>query len=222
MGAVALAVGCARPASNDVQRPSARDLPQPVASSAPGAVRIDPNRVNRVRGALPPGYEAGSAEDVTSPAGYWGFRARWTAEPQRCELLVSTREPRGAARGLSASGPGGILYVAVVAQPEPVVDSSLLGDCSSWTMSSEHSSAAVRLGDAPQIEHARTTGMTATIRTVVESGTETTSTAHTYCAYADGHLVFVVLVTDPGAVAAPLAPQFAADLLVKSVAALRA
>lgn len=217
---MALVAGCAQPQSDDPQRRLGPSGPATAAPPAPG--RIDANRVNRIRGDLPRGYEAGSANDVHSPAGYWGFRSNWVADPEPCGVLAGQSLPLGGARGLSASGPGGILYVAVLGSNEAAVDPGLLARCASWTMRNEHSTALVQLGDAPAIDRAQTTGMNAAIRTVVESGTETASTAHTYCAYVDDHVVFVVLVTDPGALAQPLDPRFAADLLVKSVAALRA
>jgi Domain of unknown function (DUF5642) len=215
---VALVAGCSHPAREDPYRPPGGSGPRPTASG-----RINPDRINRIRGDLPREYEAGAlAAPVYPPAGYWGFRSSWVADPQPCGRLATAGVSHDAARGLSASGPGGILYVAVIDQPEAVVDPALLAQCATWTISSEHSSGLVRLGDPPPVDHAQTTAMTAAIRTVVESGTETASLAYTYSAYADDHVVFVVLVTDPGAAVAPLDPQFAADLLVKAVAALRA
>jgi Domain of unknown function (DUF5642) len=219
IAAAAVVAGCAQPGSGDPQRRLGAREPATAAAPAPG--RIDANRLNRIRGELPREYEAGAADDVHSPAGYWGFRSNWVADPELCGVLAAQSRPPGGVRGLSASGPGGILYVTVLDQAEAGVDPALLAQCPSWTMRNEHSTALVRLADAPVIDRAQTTGMTAAIRTVVESGTETTSTAYAYCAYADDHVVFVVLVTDPGAVVQPLDPQFAADLLVKSVAALR-
>lgn len=207
---VALACGCS---------PTANTPAPPPASSAvaPGLSRVDPARINRIRGDLPPGYEAGAADGVASPAGFWGFRGSWTADPTRCAALIATGEP-AAARGLSGSGPGGTLYIAVVGgQP----DLSVPADCDQWTMTNEHSSAAVSLTTGPHIDGAQTVGMTAEIGTVVESGAETDTMTHTYTAYLGDQVVFVTLVTDPGATAPPLAPQFAADLLVASVAALR-
>lgn len=183
----------------------------------PGVGRVDPARINRIRGDLPPGYDAGAADGVPSPAGFWGFRGAWTADPSHCAALIANGEPV-AARGLSGSGPGGTLYVGVVrGHPDP----SRPADCDQWTMTNEHSSAAVSMIPGPPIDGAQTVGMMADIRTVVESGTETDSTTHTYTAYLGDQFVFVTLITDPGAATPPLAPQFAADLLVASVAALR-
>ncbi len=207
---VALCSGCSPIANTPV--------PQVASSSAvQGSGRIDPARINRVRGELPPGYEAGVADGVASLAGFWGFRGAWSADPPRCAALIATGEPT-AARGLSGSGPGGTLYVAVA---DAHHDPTLPSDCGQWTMLNEHSSAVVSLTDSPHIDGVQTVGMTAEITTVVESGTETDSTTHTYAAYLDDQFVFVTLVTDPGAAGTPLAPQVAADLLVASIAALR-
>jgi hypothetical protein len=63
--------------------------------------------------------------------------------------------------------------------------------------------------------------MATEIKTVVESGNATDSQAQTFSAYVGDHFVFVTLVTDPGSPSPPLPPEFAADLLVKTVAALR-
>ena len=57
--------------------------------------------------------------------------------------------------------------------------------------------------------------------TVVEGGTETTSSAYTFSAYLDDYLAFVTVVMDPGSPNPPLGQEFAADLLVKTVSALR-
>jgi len=205
---VALACGCS---------PTESTHAPPPASVGPGVGRVDPARINRIRGDLPPGYEAGAADGVPSPAGFWGFRGAWTADPSQCAALIANGEPV-AARGLSGSGPGGTLYVGVVGgHPDP----SRPANCDQWTMTNEHSSAAISVFPGPPIDGAQTVGMTADIRTVVESGSETDSTTHTCTAYLGDQFVFVTLITDPGAATPPLAPQFAADLLVASVAALR-
>jgi uncharacterized protein DUF5642 len=57
--------------------------------------------------------------------------------------------------------------------------------------------------------------------TVVEGGTQTVSAAYTFSAYFQDHLAFVAVVTDPGSPNPPLGQEFAADLLVKTVSALR-
>ena len=58
-------------------------------------------------------------------------------------------------------------------------------------------------------------------KTVVEGGTETTSTAYTFGAYLGDYLAFVTVVMEPGSPNPPLGQDFAADLLVKTVSALR-
>jgi hypothetical protein len=83
------------------------------------------------------------------------------------------------------------------------------------------SSATVNVVEAPGIDGVDTLAMTSEIRTIVESGTETDSRAQTFSAYLGEHFVFVTLVTDPGSPDPPLPPEFAAQLLVKTVSALR-
>ncbi len=63
--------------------------------------------------------------------------------------------------------------------------------------------------------------MATVAKTVVEGGTETTSTAYTFSAYLGDYLAFVTVVTDPGSPNPPLGQEFAAELLVKTVSALR-
>jgi hypothetical protein len=57
--------------------------------------------------------------------------------------------------------------------------------------------------------------------TVVEGGTETRSHADTVTAYLGDHIAFVALLTDPGSPNPQLGAQFAADLMTKTVSALR-
>ena len=210
-----LAAGCARPAA-----PAA---PQPAAGAAAQARSVDPERVKRVRADLPPGYEVGDVDDGASIAGFWGFRPGWTAEPAQCGALVDPVAASRSVRGLSGSGPGGIVYVVVVTAQTGAVplDPALIGECGDWTMTFGRSSAAVSFVPAPHLDGSDTVGMSTAIRTVVESGTETDSQAQTFSAYLGEHFVFVTLVTDPGSPDPPLPPEFAADLLVKTVAALR-
>jgi hypothetical protein len=195
-------------------------------SSPDEPTAVDPERIKRVRGDLPPGYEVA---DIAGPAGlpgFWGFRPGWAADPPQCAGLVdpiaAPAETAGA-RGLSGSGPGGIVYVVVVTAPlgALALDPALPTECGQFTMAFGRSTASVNLIDAPPVPGAATVGMTTAIRTVVESGNETDSQAHTFSAYVGDHFVFVTLVTDPGSPDPPLPPEFAADLLVKTVAALR-
>jgi hypothetical protein len=55
----------------------------------------------------------------------------------------------------------------------------------------------------------------------VEGGTETTSTASTFSAYLGDYAALITVVTDPGSPNPPLGQDFAADLLVETVSALR-
>jgi hypothetical protein len=57
--------------------------------------------------------------------------------------------------------------------------------------------------------------------TVVEGGTETQSHARTFIADLDDHRCTVTVITDPGSPNPTLDAGFAADLLVKTVSALR-
>jgi hypothetical protein len=198
--------------------------PVPASSSAAGPATVDPERIKRIRSDLPPGYEVADVKGPVSIAGFWGFRPGWTADPSSCAALVDPIAAESSpVRGLSGSGPGGIVYVVVETPPQGTLafDPALTDQCVRWTMAFGQSSAAVDLVDAPPIDGASTVGMTAAIRTVVESGNETDSHATTFSAYVGDHFVFVALVTDPGSPDPPLPPEFAADLLVKTVAALR-
>ena len=67
----------------------------------------------------------------------------------------------------------------------------LIADCVQWTMAYGRSSATIDLIEAPHIDGVDTLGMSSTIRTVVESGTETDSQAQTFTAYLGEYFVFV-------------------------------
>ena len=168
---------------------------------------------------MPIGYEVADAIGVTSPADVWGFRTGWTAEPPQCATLVDPA-PSGSALGLSGSGDGGLLYVVVVSGAA-TWDPALTAQCAHWQMAYGRSSATAELVPAPHIDGVDTVGVSATIRTVVESGRETETRAQTFTGYLGRHVVFVTLVVDPASPHPPLPPQAAADLLMKSVAALR-
>jgi hypothetical protein len=88
-------------------------------------------------------------------------------------------------------------------------------------MSAGPTTGTFRLIDAPAIGSANTLGMAADIRTVVEGGNETRSQADTFVAAEQGRLVYVTVVTDPGSPTPSLGADFAAQLLTKTVAALR-
>ena len=90
-----------------------------------------------------------------------------------------------------------------------------------WTLSAGHSSGSVTLVAAPAIDGAATVGMATVTTTVVEGGTETHSHADTFAAYLGDYVAYVTVVTDPGSPNPPLGQDFAAELLVKTVSALR-
>ncbi|MGY4712407.1 DUF5642 family protein [Mycolicibacterium sp. CBM1] len=209
-----LLVSCASPPAGP---PSAASTTMAPPSIAP----VDPAHIKRIRPALPAGYEIADVAGPVSAAGLWGFGAGWSAQPPQCATLADPAPADPAARGYSASGPGGIVYVVVATPPAAVPVADLGGDCAQWSMTFAHTSGAVRLIDAPQINGAETIAMAVDTRTVVESGTETDGQAVTALAWLDGRVVYVTLVTDPGSVHAPLSSQFVGELLVKTVSALR-
>jgi hypothetical protein len=88
-------------------------------------------------------------------------------------------------------------------------------------MTGRRASARVRLVEAPHIDAAETVGMTVEIVTSVEGGNEIASQANTFTAYLGDYYAFTTLISDPGSPHASLTPQFAADLLVKTVSAVR-
>ncbi len=88
-------------------------------------------------------------------------------------------------------------------------------------MSFGHTSGVAALVDAPRIDGAATVAMTMTARTAVESGMETDAQISAAWAYLDGYVATVTLITDPGSRHSPLSPAFVADLLLKTVTALR-
>lgn len=196
---------------------SPADRVPPSARSAP---TVNPANIIRVRAALPEGYEVGELNAPVSAAALWGFGSGWTADPPQCAALADPAPTDRAARGLSASGSGGTLFV-VVAVPAVVPTAEVLGQCGRWAMSFGHTTAEVARTDAGVIEGAQTLAWQAVARTVVESGSETTADARTAVAYFDRHVAMVTLVTDPGSPHPALDSGFAAGLLATTVAALR-
>jgi len=214
VAAVALLLaGCAHPADRG-----------PAPSPNPVIRHVDPDNIRRVRRDLPPGYEVRGVPGVAAPQEIWGISEAGAANPGRCAALA---DPVGghseSAHGISGSGAGGTVYAVVVAAPVgPVaLDHSLLGLCRQWSLTGKRASARVHLVDAPHIDGAETLGMAAEITTAVEGGNEIGSRASTFTAYLGNYYAFTTLVSDPGSPNPALAQQFAADLLVKSVAALR-
>jgi hypothetical protein len=88
-------------------------------------------------------------------------------------------------------------------------------------VSAGRTSAGVTLVAAPTIEDAATVGLSTTATTAVEGGTETHSHADTFTAYLGDYVASVTVVTDPGSPNPALGQDFAAELLVKTVSALR-
>ena len=194
------------------------DAPAPVAPSATAApVSVTPARVERVRSSLPAGYELADLPGGAAPVTLWGFGGGWTADPAPCGTLADPAGP-GAVHGWAASGPGGIVY-AVVAEAGPVAAST--DSCGAWTLAAGPTTGVVTLVGAPPVEGAVTTGMATDATTVVEGGIETHTDATTYVAYLSGYVAYVAVVTDPGLPGPSLRPEFASDLLVQTVAAIR-
>ena len=148
------------------------------------------------------------------------------AKPPQCAILADPGDGHDqSAQGVSGSGSGGIVDAVVVSLPGlpgPLApDHDVVAACGQWTMAAGRTSVSVRLTDAPRIDGAETLGMVADVRTSVESGTEIDSRAYTFTAYLGDYYAFTTLTTDPGSPLPALPPQFAADLLVKTVSALR-
>lgn len=178
---------------------------------------VDPGRIDRVRHDLPPGYEVSGLDGRVDPVAQWGFGAGWGAAPPECGQAAFGAVDPASARGWTASGAGGIVYAVVADVTAPIDDA----ECGVWTVTGGHSTATVTRLDAPVIDGAQTAGMSATVVTVVEGGTETQSHADTFAAELDSHRCTITVITDPGSPNAALDTGFAAELLVKTVSALR-
>jgi hypothetical protein len=208
-----LLAACAHPSQH---------TPAPSASAA--ARHVDPANIRRVRRDILPGYEVSTASSVTAPPGIWGLGVAGVATPSRCAALADPAGGHGQSpQGISGSGAGGTVYAVVVAAPTGrlALDQSLVAQCRRWSMTGRRASARVHLIDAPRIDGAETLGMAAEIVTSVEGGNEIGSRASTFIAYLGDYYAFTTLISDPGSPDAALTPQFAADLLVKTVSALR-
>ncbi|HEY2089233.1 MAG TPA: DUF5642 family protein [Mycobacterium sp.] len=208
-----LLAGCAHPSQH---------APAPSAGAA--ARHVDPANIRRVRRDIPPGYEVTTVSDVTAPPGIWGLGGARTATPPRCAALADPAGGHGQSpQGISGSGAGGTVYAVVVAAPTGpmALDQSLVAQCRQWSMTGRRARARVHLVDAPRIDGAETLGMAAEIATSVEGGNEISSRASTFTVYLGDYYAFTTLISDPGSPGAALTPQFAADLLVKTVSALR-
>jgi Domain of unknown function (DUF5642) len=197
----------------------------PAPSSIGAARHINPGNIRWVRRELPPGYEVTGLPDQAAPPALWGLGADAAASPARCAALSDPAGGHGqSAQGISGSGAGGIVYAVIAAAPTgPVaLDQSLVNQCHEWTMTSRRAAARVHLVDPPRIDGAETLGMAADITTSAEGGNEIGSRANTFTAYLGDCYAFTTVISDPGSPDSPLTPQFAANLLVKVVSALRA
>lgn len=197
--------------------------PPPTPSATP-VQQVNPANIKRVGRELPPGYEVTGVSGVAAPSAVWGLGADGTAAPSRCAALADPAGRRGpSVQGISGSGAGGIVYAVVTAMSTgPVtLDHSLVAACPQWSMTNGRATARVHLVEAPRIDGVQTLGMSTDITTSVEGGNEIDSRANTFTAYLGDYYAFTTLVSDPGSPYPPLPSQFAADLLVKTVSALR-
>lgn len=215
----ALAVACVATACG---QPVTAPDPSRTESRGPES-QVNPSNIGRVRADLPPGYELTELRRPASPVALWGFGPGWVTEPPQCGALAGPATDEATTRGWSASGPGGIVHAVVTGSPAAPValDPAVLAECGGWTVASGNTTGTVDLIDAPVIDGATTVGMSTAAATVVEGGTATTTTAATFGAYLGDYLTFVTVVSDPGSPNPALGQEFAADLLVETVSALR-
>jgi hypothetical protein len=199
---------------------SERPPPATGTPTTDASAQVNPARIDRVRDDLPDGYEVADLTGPVRPTSLWGFGALWSAEPPQCGPLADPAVDPAMTKGWSGSGTGGIVY-AVVAESTAGLDPAVTAECGQWTLSAGQASGTVTLAAAPAIANAETVAMATVTTTVVEGGTETHSHADTVTAYLDGHVAFVTVVTDPGSPHPQLGADFAAALMVKTVAALR-
>jgi hypothetical protein len=192
----------------------------PLTSTSAQSNGLNPARVDQVRADLPPGYEVAALPAKAAPAAFWGLGADWTADPPPCGWLGDLHAEAGTTRGWSASGAGGIVYV-VAAASSAALDPAVRDECARWTASAGHTAATVTEVPAPAIDGVATVGMSASATTVVEGGTETHSHADTFTGYLSGYVVSVTIVSDPGSPNPQLGQEFASELLVRTVSALR-
>jgi uncharacterized protein DUF5642 len=195
----------------------------PTKSSAHNAP-VNPANIKRLVRELPPNYEVTTGiPSGVSPRVIWSLEADARATPAQCATLADPGNGREqSAQGFSGSGTGGVVDAVVVTLPGPVdLDRGVVAACDRWTTGDGHTTASVRLIDAPRIDGVTTVGMVADTKSTVESGTEIDSRAYTFTAYLGNYYAFTTLTTDPGSALPALPPQFAADLLVKTVSTLR-
>src|SRR6201993_3192358 len=180
-------------------------------------VHVNPDNIRRMRGSFPAGYEVTDIGGAASPAKYWGLQPDSTSDPRQCAALADPANGSGTSEGLSGSGSGGIIYVVVAASPSSGgPDPDTVEACDHWSMDSGRTTAVINRVDAPAIDGVPTVGMVATIRTIVEGGTETDLRATTTTAYLGEYVTFVTVVTDPGSGPAELPPDLASTFLARA------
>lgn len=210
-------VGCAH-------SPAPKPPAVPAKSPPPNTVSVNPANIKRVVRDLPRGYEVTTGiPSAASPRVIWSLGDDLQAKPAKCGTLADPGNGRDqSAQGVSGSGSGGIVDAVVVALPEPVdFPDDLLASCPQWSESAGRTVVHVHLTDAPHVDGADTLGMVADVKSSVESGTEIDSRTYTFTAYLGNYYAFTTLTTDPGSALPVLPPQFAADLLAKTVSTLR-
>lgn len=193
------------------------------STTAHGTV-VNPANIKRVVADMPPKYEITTGiPSGASPRMIWSRDADATVKPQQCATLADPGNDRDqSAQGVSASGSGGVVDAVVVSLPGPVdLDHNIVAACGQWSMTAERTTISVHLADPPHIDGADTVGMVTDTKSSVESGTEIDSRTYTFVAYLGNYYAFTTLTTDPGSALPALPPQFAADLLVKTVSTLR-
>ncbi len=196
--------------------------PKPSVPSPPPGHVINPSRIKRIGRDLPRGYEVTSVSSVADPVTSWGLGSGWTADPPACAALADPAVGRTESpQGVSGSGAGGIVYAVVAPLPAAHLDPIVVAGCPRWIVTNGRARSDVRLVDPPRIDGAQTVAMTSDTTTSAEGGVRIGSHAETVIAYLGDYYAFTTLVTDPGSAQAPLPPQFAADLLAKTVSALR-
>lgn len=208
--------GCAHPPA---PKPSAVPAKPP-----PGNTAVNPANIKRIVRDLPPGYEVSTGiPSAPSPRVMWSLGDDPHSKPAKCGTLADPGNGRDqSAQGVSGSGSGGIVNAVVVALPGPVdFPEDLLTACAQWSETAGKTVVHVHLTDTPHIDGVPTVGMVADVKSSVESGTEIDSRVYTFTAYLGDFYAFTTLTTDPGSALPVLPPQFAADLLAKTVSTLR-
>ena len=196
----------------------------PTKSAPASGVAVNPANIKRVVRNLPSGYEVTTGiPSAASPRVIWSLGDDLQAKPAKCGTLADPGNGRDqSAQGVSGSGSGGIVGAVVVALPGPVdFPEDLVTSCAQWSETAGRNLEHVHRTDAPHIDGVDTVGMVADVKSSVESGTEIDSRTYTFTAYLGNYYAFTTLTTDPGSALPVLPPQFAADLLAKTVSTLR-